>query len=251
MLFDAAAAAEHSLPAHAHCDLLGIEASVDGRRLIVDGGVHDYGDTKMRRYCKGTESHNAFMIDQTDQFDVWSRFRMGYRGHPSKLRTNNDRNFHWASATHNAYRRLGADTVGRWLACRDGGPWICIDWALGDGRHDTCDRLRFHPDVEITQTGEREFAVSVGSLTLGLQYYFEDGTVELEDGIYCPDFGIQQPVKVATWRSRQRLPAVVGWILNWPDAQTMYRLDVSGSVESLLHNTDGELHSLDVRGSGS
>ena len=106
------------MPAHAHADLLTFEASFGGRRLFVDSGVFNYEDDAMRRYCRSSAAHNVLQIDGHDQCDMWSRFRMGYRGWPTGLECGQTHGFHWARAAHNAYRRLGVPKLGRWLACR-------------------------------------------------------------------------------------------------------------------------------------
>ncbi len=134
VIFDAGPVGANHLPAHAHADLLSLEASFRGRRLLVDSGVFNYALDAMRAYCRSSAAHNVLQIDAEDQCDMWSRFRMGYRGWPRGLKSGETHGFHWARATHNAYRRLGVPKVGRWLACRPGGPWLCVDWALGKGR---------------------------------------------------------------------------------------------------------------------
>src|SRR5262249_49892141 len=134
-LMDAGPVGADHLPAHAHSDLLTIEASSAGRRLVVDSGAYAYRDDELRRYCRSTAAHNVLQVDDRGQCDPWSRFRMGYRGRPTGLETGRTGQFDWARSSHNAYRRVGVPKVGRWVACRPGGPWLIVDWVIGEGQH--------------------------------------------------------------------------------------------------------------------
>ena len=239
LLFDAAPACPDHLPAHAHADLLNVVASVAGQRLFVDTGVYDYAAGEMRQHCRGTSAHNVLQIDNADQFDIWSRFRMGYRGWPGSLQTGQSQKFHWARATHNAYRRLGVPTVGRWLACRPQGPWLCLDWADGSGQHRLTQRLHLHPSVEATQTGEQGFSLRVANQQFELQTLGSlDAT--LEQGWYCPTFGQRQQNQVITWQQESALPTALGWVLKWPDQSGTATLDINQPDNPILTWTEKE-----------
>lgn len=214
LLFDAGPVGPDHLPAHAHADLLTIEASLGGRRLLVDSGVFDYADTPMRRYCRSTAAHNVLEIDGADQCDMWSRFRMGYRGWPTGLAWGETEGFSWVRAEHNAYRRRGVARVGRWLACRPGGPWLCVDWAEGTGAHQLTARLHLHPDAQVQPTSDREVAIDHHGRRLWLRF-LAPGEVSVESGWYCPEFGSRLSAPVIRWAARSVLPAVCGWSLIW------------------------------------
>ncbi|MBX3440195.1 MAG: alginate lyase family protein, partial [Planctomycetaceae bacterium] len=191
LLFDAGPVGADELPAHAHCDLLTIEASLSGRRLIVDSGVYDYADGEMRQYCRSTAAHNVLQIDGEEQCDTWSRFRMGYRGHPSALVSGETDGFHWCRAHHNAYRRLEVPVVGRWLACRSKGPWFCVDWAAGRGRHDLITRLHLSPEVSLTQVDAHSVAVELATHSIRIRS-LTDAEITIGEAWYCPDFGVRR-----------------------------------------------------------
>lgn len=212
LLFDTGPVGPDHLPAHAHADLLGLEASWHGRRLFVDSGVFDYEDSPMRRYCRSTAAHNCLEIDGQDQCDMWSRFRMGYRGWPGPLETGQAAGFHWASAWHNAYRRLGVPRVGRLVACRPGGPWLCLDWAEGRGTHRLTSRLHVHPDFHVTPIGDRAVELRCDGVRLRL-YFLGRGGVSVEAGWYCSQFGLRLPAPVVRFESETALPASIAWCL--------------------------------------
>ncbi len=215
LLFDAGPVGPDHLPAHAHADLLNLEISIRGRRLIVDSGVYDYADSSMRRYCRSSAAHNVLQIDGTDQCDMWSRFRMGARGWPSPLVTGQHAGFSWAAAAHNAYRRLGVAEVGRWLACRPGGPWFCVDRAQGHGQHQVTSLLHFHPDVTLRPADDEIHVLFAGNhLRL---HWLTPGRVTIDQYWYCPHFGQRQPAPVARWEQSCQLTTQCGWCLAWED----------------------------------
>lgn len=212
LLFDAGPVGPDHLPAHAHADLLAIEASWASHRLFVDSGVFDYDDGPMRRYCRSTAAHNCLEIDGQDQCDMWSRFRMGYRGWPGPLETGHAAGFHWASAWHNAYRRLGVPRTGRLLACRPAGPWLCLDWADGHGTHRLASRLHLHPHVRARQVDANTVELESPGSQLRL-HFLGPGSLAIETAWYCPQFGLRMPSAVACWHAETPLPAALAWCL--------------------------------------
>jgi len=214
VVFDAGPVGPDHLPAHAHADLLGFEASVDGRRLFVDSGVFGYDDDPMRRYCRLSAAHNVLQIDGRDQCDMWSRFRMGYRGWPDGLEAGATHGFDWARSTHNAYRRYGVPVVGRWIACRPAGPWFIVNWAEGRGVHHLAGRLHLHPEVEAEQATADKVLLHCPGRTLRLSA-LAPGSMELGAGWYCPDFGRRERCTVVVWSTEAALPALAGWQLSW------------------------------------
>ena len=240
VVFDAGDAAADHLPAHGHCDLLNLEVSVNGQRLIVDGGVFDYGDTEMRKYCRGTAAHNVLQIDGIDQCDVWSRFRMGYRGHTGSLRSGVNDSFSWATASHNAYSRVSVPTVGRWLGCghcNGSQQIICVDWAVGHGQHQFANRVRLHPAVDVQSTGPGEYQLTLGNHTWELRWsrLNAGGQTTVEDGWYCPDFGSREPISVVVDKLNGSLPYASAWILQQSVPGECY------SAPTLTLNDENEL----------
>jgi uncharacterized heparinase superfamily protein len=239
LLLDAGPVCPDHLPAHGHADLLQLEASWRGRRLFVDSGVFNYQDDSMRRYCRSTAAHNVLQIDGRDQCDVWSRFRMGYRGWPSGLAHGQAQGFHWARAAHNAYRRLGVPRVERWLACRPDGPWLCIDRACGRGEHELTSWLHLHPDVRATQRDEQAVDLELHGMRLQLRY-LSPGRVSVVNGWYCPEFGKRIEAPVLCWSARERLPACCGWALSWGEEEMRVRLDGAETSEPVLAWVSGQ-----------
>ncbi|GAB6188095.1 hypothetical protein JCM17478_35970 [Thermopirellula anaerolimosa] len=213
MIFDAGPAGPDHLPAHAHADLLTFEASWQGKRLFVDGGVSDYGDTPARAFCRGTSAHNVLEIDGLNQCDVWSRFRMGRRGWPERLRCGQDGPFHWARCAHNAYRFVGVPRVGRLMVCVGDGPWIILDWADGHGKHRFVNRLRLGPDWSVAREDGALLTVTDGRESLAVRT-LSGAEVRRQPTQYYPFFGCSTPVIALEQEAETAPPYVSGWIIS-------------------------------------
>ncbi len=213
VVFDAAPAGPDHLPAHAHADLTTVELSYRGQRFFVDAGVYDYADSEMRRYCRGTAAHNVPQVDMLDQFDLWSRFRVGYRGWPTKLRHAEADGSWWAFTTHNAYRRAKVPVVGRWVACTRDSQWMCVDWAAGEGEHRITNRLHLHPDVKAEICGKKTVRLSRADVALYL-HCLGANRVTLATSWYCPRFGERQQAAVIEVDETTSVPAAMGWHLS-------------------------------------
>ena len=229
LLLDAGPVGPDHLPAHAHADLLTIEASFEGVRFIVDSGVHDYEVGALRQYCRSTAAHNVLEIDGENQCDVWSRFRMGRRGRPTGIECGGTDGVPWVSATHNAYRHLGVHTVSRSICCCNDDGWLIADGANGRGTHTLVSRLHLHPEVRV----ERMSDVSVRLERDGVvRFVSTSGTGELavDEGLYCPRFGEKIARPVIEARLNSSLPATVGWHVTrrQPAATTRLALTAGG-----------------------
>ncbi len=200
---------------HAHADLLTFEASFGGARLFVDSGVGSYQNDGDRRYCRSTAAHNALEIDGMDQCDVWSKFRMGYRGWPSGLTVGVTSGFSWARASHNALSASGR--AERWaMVClpvraAPGSAWIGLTEKEST---DMRIRLHLHPDVQVEQATGGEVRMRLAGRTLMLRF-LSRGELTVEAGRYYPEMGVCEPAKVVCWRTVARCPLACGWVLTW------------------------------------
>jgi hypothetical protein len=213
VIFDAGPVGPDHLPAHAHADLLGVEASWNGRRLFVDAGVFDYEESPQRSYCRSTTAHNTLEVDGANQCDVWSRFRMGRRGWPGKLVVGEAKPFRWAWCTHNAYRHLGVPRVGRLVVCIDGGPWVIVDVAAGRGRHRLLSRLRVGPGWSTQRVDRAKWEIHSSSGRVLVFSPAESGSIEEAVAWYYPHFGEEVRITELVQQQSSTLPAVFYWVV--------------------------------------
>jgi len=213
LIFDTGPVGADELPAHAHCDLLGFEASIGGHKLFVDSGISSYDDDDDRRYCRSTAAHNCLEIDGINQCDLWGKFRMGYRGHPQHLDDGHQGGNWWCQASHDAYRRLGIPVVARHFECRDDGTWACMDVLWGSGVHELVSRLHLHPAVTVVTLESPVVVLQVGDQRVRITFEGADGGLTTKPGKYCPEFGRVIPNTVLEWSRRTKVPAVIQWTL--------------------------------------
>jgi len=242
LLFDAGPVGADHLPAHAHADLLTIEASLNGKRILVDSGTFNYEADEMRQYCRSTAAHNVLEIDGQNQCDVWSRFRMGRRGRPSTLISGTMNQWEWAAAVHDAYAFCGVPQVGRWVGCHADRHWVILDWARGQGRHRLVNRLHLHPDV----TGkivDQQFKLELGVHSFWMTA-LGNGTLRLATSWYCPEFGIRQPSLVLEWEAQCNVPAACGWIISSQPFSVQPQLTLDERHQVLSLHGDQTTHNL-------
>ena len=187
-LFDAGPVGPDYQPGHGHCDMLSLEISYRGKRLISNSGVSTYETCPRRLAERGTAAHNTVRLDEAEQSEVWSSFRVARRARAIGRRTDGQ---HWAEAGHDGYRRLGRDVVHwRRVEVNDG----CVtvnDRFEGDGFH----RAEVFWHLSPGATVEIEFEGGVGR--------------RIEKGAWCAGFGLrtERPTVVGLWQGR--LPANV------------------------------------------
>ena len=161
-------AAEH-LPAHGHCDLLGFEASLGGRRWIIDSGNGCYDDNEDRFYCRSSVAHNVMTVGSENQCDIWSRFRMGRRGKVLYSKDVEMPGWSCATAAHDGYQRQGVRQMQRMIAFSPEA-WICADFAHGMPACSLIGYLHFAPEVQIKKRSASEFVISQSGMSMNLTF---------------------------------------------------------------------------------
>jgi uncharacterized heparinase superfamily protein len=66
-------------PGHGHADLLSLEISRSGERVVTDTGTMTYDAGPGRDHDRGTAAHSTVEIDGRDQCELWGAFRCGRR----------------------------------------------------------------------------------------------------------------------------------------------------------------------------
>lgn len=146
VLCDVAPVGPDYQPGHAHADTLSFELSLDGRRVIVNGGTSTYTAGPDRERQRSTAAHSTVEVDGANSSDVWAGFRVGRRARPLDVRAGGTAVDAWAEAAHDGYRhRPGRVTHHR--------AWRLTPEALTvtdtiDGRFQVAAvRFILHPDV--------------------------------------------------------------------------------------------------------
>ena len=101
------------LPGHAHADTLSFELSLQGQRVLVNGGTSTYEASAERTRQRGTAMHNTVVVDGVDSSEVWSSFRVARRAQPLAVRWGRDAQALWIEAGHDGYLRLPGKVIHR------------------------------------------------------------------------------------------------------------------------------------------
>jgi len=227
VILDTGQLAADGLPGHAHCDLLNFEASVGGERFIVDSGNYSYGVDAMRRYCRSSVAHNVVTVDGFDHADCWSNFRMGFKGKTSAVRTGETNGFHWISASHNAYRRLGVPSVGRVWGCHADRIWFCIDYVPPSSSDHLLEGfLNFAPSVLVDPDFENQtLEAQAAGQSMRIEFLGAE-QIQSGQGWYCYEFGKRKQTPVVLYTGQTKQCSAIGWYL-CPSQISHNDLDVS------------------------
>ena len=149
VLFDAAEIGPSYLPGHAHADSLSVEISLEGERLVTNGGTSTYEIGAARDAERATSAHATVEVDGENSSEVWASFRVGRRAHILHSESSTGATGIAATATHDGYRHLqGKPLHRRSLTVEPHGISI-IDELQGTGRHRLVGRFPLHPAVQV------------------------------------------------------------------------------------------------------
>jgi uncharacterized heparinase superfamily protein len=171
LAFDCAAPCPREIPPHAHADCLTVDLYYQGKPIIVDTGTSEYAPGVVRNYERSTLAHNTIEINNRNQSEIWSEFRVGRKAQPFDVQSGIEGEWQWVSAAHDGYQPqpLRA-THHRWVGLNDKS-MIIFDRL--ETRSDTTYISNFHfaPGLElVTQNIENhQYSCRLGNDLLYLQ----------------------------------------------------------------------------------
>jgi uncharacterized heparinase superfamily protein len=210
LIVDHGAVAAPSLPAHAHCDLLGFEASIAGRRWLVDSGNFDYEAGSMRGFCRSSLGHNVVTIDRQNSAEVWSKFRMGNRSSVRQITQGVEATHHWFAATHDSHQRQGCGLSSRFFAGSEK-LWLCADHVHCQPPQLCEGWLHLAPEITVDSIEKDNLKLKYDSVTRFL-HFFGCELIDLTEGWYCPSFGERLKNQVVCYR-KSRGVDLFGWVM--------------------------------------
>lgn len=205
VLFDTAEIGPSYLPGHGHADVLSLEVSLDGRRLVTNGGTSTYAPGQLRDAERATASHATVEIDGHSSSEVWASFRVGRRAHPHDVACGMNDGHIWAEASHDGYRWLPGQPIHQRRVEVSATTLTIKDRVTGAGIHRVIGRFPLHPLVNLwpEPSGWRlELAGGrvVRANVSGVKQHF------VADGYYAPGFGHRVARPVLTWQHEGTLP---------------------------------------------
>ena len=190
------------LLAHAHADLFTYELSVNGVRTIVDTGVFEYPSGELRSLCRSTKAHNCPTVDDVDQAECWSSFRVARRFQPRDVRFEVDAGEVVLNCRFAGYSELiGNDiSVAREVRLIGGRRLVVTDTFEGKGS-----RIHLPPGIGSRPEGPGKARLSNGVIVSA------NVPLTLEEAPFFPWFGVSRPRGVITLSHDSRLPAVLSY----------------------------------------
>lgn len=213
MIIDCGAVGPDYQPGHAHCDTLSYELALNGRRVVVDTGVHDYEASVRRHYARSTVAHNTVCVDAEEQSEIWGVFRVARRARPlfASLDAKGGDGVRFEGA-HDGYRRLPGRVVHTRTVDFDGGrEWRIEDALDGRGLHSVESIVHIHPELRAAVKGG---AVEVSDRRGGpIARIVPIGqcNVRVEQGEYFPEFGKALENDVVVFSTSAELPLRLGY----------------------------------------
>jgi uncharacterized heparinase superfamily protein len=199
LLVDAGPIGPDYLPAHGHGDIFSFEMSLDGRRVVVDGGTSSYEAGAERDWARSTRAHNTVEIAGADQAEFFGAFRVGRRGRPHDVVARVSPEGLQLSGWHDGYRRLAGRPVHhRELALVAPSAVFVWDSVLSSKPQQAVSRLRFAPGTTLRLDGADCVAIEAAGVALALRSF--GATLAVEDGHYAERFGERTPCPVLALR---------------------------------------------------
>ncbi|KKF40001.1 hypothetical protein FK85_23810 [Halorubrum saccharovorum] len=165
LLFDVGDVGPPHLPAHSHNDQLGVLLWVDGRQVLADTGVYDYGANARRQYARSVAAHNTAQYDGIEPIPTAGSYMLGKRTNVAVEADEHDRiaashardSFAGPSYEHRrSVATRGEESGAAPKSASDSAPgaetapgWRIIDRVTGDPDATYTVRYHFHPSVDV------------------------------------------------------------------------------------------------------
>jgi uncharacterized heparinase superfamily protein len=205
-IFDTAEIGASYLPGHGHADVLSLEISVDGKRLVTNSGTSSYEIGWVRTSERASAAHATVELDGHDSSETWSSFRVGRRARPFGVRIAETASELSVEASHDGYRWLPGSPVHHRTVAVSPDVLRIVDAVTGTGDHSVVARFPLHPAVTLTGVEANGWRLELGDGRV--VRVTTKGCVErcVLDGYYAPTFGQRVPRRVLAWRHKGPLP---------------------------------------------
>ena len=211
VLFDCGACGPDATPAHAHADFLSIEASVAGKRLIVDPGVPTYTAGPERSFARSAAAHNGPIVAGVEPLELWGSFRVGRRTRAEAIEEGTLGGFAplWCAGRLDTNPGLSMRRfVGLWPGS---GLLICDTWSGGPDAASTS----FLVAGDWRLGGDRPPIFSSGPAQVRVVSMAGD-VQPVDSARYWPRFDVEQPahrivLRPETRDNRHRAALWLGW----------------------------------------
>ncbi len=187
-------------PGHAHCDIFSFEYSYSGLRFIVDSGIGNYLPTELRQKARSIYSHNTVVVNQMEQAQLWSAFRMGKRV-SKPIVTFDEKKKIFIGKYKNNIEPKKSYIHQRELLVQDDGTVLINDEISGRSIKSVESLLHFHPACGV-RLSNNMIEITNNKISIFIIFDRDSVTVSLNDWFYVEEFGKVIQNKVAVFKPK-------------------------------------------------
>lgn len=211
------------LPGHAHADMFTYELHINGQRVVVDSGVYEYQKGEWRDFFRSTRAHNTIVVEEINQSEVWSSFRVAQRAMPTVHSSIQLDDYSIIQASHDGYNRLKTPvTHRRTCFVHQAGIWLFVDELFGSGHVNAANHIHFHPDLSLDTSSSIRWQIdNIDDLTImsaladsnNMKTNIMCGEMNPKQGWYSEHFGKMVPNQVLCFDLSGELPLRFAYVI--------------------------------------
>jgi len=188
LIYDSGNVGPNELPAHAQGDIFSFELSVKKQCVFVDAGVFEYNPGLKRSLSRATKSHNTLTINDIDQCQFWSSFRMAKKAKVEVEEIKRSKKQFYIRSNHNGYKNLdGNPTHQRILQCNELGEINIHDKVIGGKDQKVVSRILLHPEIDINFSSQNKVILLGKDFKILIKSNLDN--IKIEESNWWPNFG--------------------------------------------------------------
>jgi uncharacterized heparinase superfamily protein len=193
-IYDSGIVGPNELPAHSHGDIFSFELSVKKQRVFIDPGVFEYNAGMKRTDSRATKSHNTLTINDLDQCDFWSSFRMGKRADVKINEVSYSKDNFYINSYHTGYKMLNGHPIHkREIECSMAGTIKVTDYIIGGMGQTVKSRLLVNPEVQLKLKSKDEAILVSQDFQINIISSIKN--ISIEPALWWPNFGEEVETK--------------------------------------------------------
>ena len=193
IIFDAGNICPSYLPAHGHCDALSFELSLYNNPTIVNSGTYMYKKGKWRDYFRSTKAHNTVLINDNEQSQCWSSFRVAKRIKKVRRKQFDYKKIRFLAGSYISY---GGNEHKRYIGNINESKIIVLDYVKTGYKNSVKSYLHFTPGAKIEiqdnkasiiigDNAIKVIAIGVNKIYTEKGWYSEKFNIKEENEVLC------------------------------------------------------------------
>ena len=191
-------------PGHSHADTFSFIVNYNNGEFLIEAGTSTYQLGAKRTFERSTAAHNTVVIQNKDQSEVWSGFRVGKRANVNILKDTHA----IVSAEHDGYKDAFKVTHNREFEFT--GANIIIKDKINSSRHLSGKAyFHFNEDVKVGKTGEFTYSLNDANA-----HFIGPKHVAVEAFEYATGYNSYKQGKVIIAEFEHELQSVISFAVN-------------------------------------